>query len=147
MNYLCKKTCQFGTTLYEKGSIIPESVIAKNRIRTMITNGYIVSVNEVGETEQLVSKAEIKQLIIPIVKEEGSFELTINTDYVVNVLKVMQMNTEKAIQEINKIKEEDSLILIHALDSRKEIKDAAEVKATDLKEQKKNRKHAKKGDA
>lgn len=139
MVYLCKKQVRLGETEYHPGETIPDGAVLAERARTLKTNGYIQELQEGNAEEVSALKEDIYsfkgEIQIPIIKrngEDGSSEmmsLPMKPEELQKALSVMQMNAEDGSREIQKIEEENVLILIHVADSRTTIKNAAKKQA------------------
>lgn len=139
MGYLCKKQIRLGGTEYHPGETIPDGAVLENRARTLKANGYIVELQDENSCDVSPIKEDIYSfkgaIQIPIIKrngEDGSSEmmsLPMKPEELQQALSVMQMNAEEGSREIQKIEEENVLILIHAADSRTTIKNAAKKQA------------------
>lgn len=131
MQYLCRKQLTAGKATYHPGEIIPDGVILPERSGKLIRIGYISELNlikpEVSEgTVQLsvmsASDGENEQVTaIPAKPEE-----------VQRVFSILQMNAEEGTKAIAEVTSENVLILLHAADSRKTIKNAAKEQAGKL---------------
>lgn len=75
------------------------------------------------------------QIVIKSVSEGENEQLTIvpaRADEIQQVFSIMQMSAEEGAKEIEEVKRENVLILLHAADSRKTIKNAAKEQADKL---------------
>lgn len=130
MQYLCVKQLTAGGKTYNPGNVIPDNVILPERSSRLIKNGYISLINGKMNTFQNIIQISVKQdsdkeneqkVLIPAKPEE-----------IQQVFSVMQLNTEEAAKVIVNITNENVLILLHAADSRKTIKNAAKEQAGKL---------------
>ena len=70
---------------------------------------------------------------IPIVKGDETIDLDVTEPQIQDAVKTMQMNADTAIAHIRgDVEDNTTLIVINALDSRKTVKEAAELKAKAL---------------
>lgn len=72
---------------------------------------------------------------VPVRTEEGEGQklvLPMTPGQIITALSIMQMTVEEGIKEISEVKEEPVLILLHAAESRKTIKNAAKEQAGKL---------------
>lgn len=99
-----QKELQEAATILQKESFLSES-----------ESTIIIPVKEVssGDSEQ--------QMAVPATQEE-----------IQQVFSIMQMNATDGTEEIAKVKSENVLILLHAADTRKTIKDAAKKQADNI---------------
>ncbi len=158
MQYLCKKQLVVGGITYYPGNIVPEGVILPDRSLKLVRNNYISEINkECGETSvsgqegftqeqvdhmidnavlEAVAKIEGKVSIQVAIKREsgeGDHIVVLVTQMEIQqVFSIMQMNVEEAVKEIAEIKNENMLILLHAIDNRKMIKEASKKQVDNL---------------
>ena len=89
---------------------------------------------ELEETEPGAYDGTI-QIVIKGVSEGENEQLTIvptRADEIQQVFSIMQMSADEGAKEIAEVKSENVLILLHATDSRKTIKNAAKEQADKL---------------
>lgn len=157
MSYLCKKQIRLGGTEYNPGEIIPDGTVLEIRARTLKANGYIMEISQEQYSEgtgvTLYTKDEVDKMIaesvaelnsdfssfegtIPIqikINEEdnsnGIMSLPVKTEELQQAISIMQLNADEGSKEIQKIEAENVLILIHAIDSRATLKNAAKKQA------------------
>lgn len=130
-SYVCKKPITLSGRLFSCGEIIPSEYIIPERVQTLIRNGYITQINE-EFTEDNIQKQEMK---IPIIAGEETSEINIHSDEVVKALKIVQLNQEDAVKEIETVETKESLILIHTLSNKKAVQKAVEAKKSQLEEE------------
>lgn len=73
-----------------------------------------------------------ERIIIPITKDGGVLEVPAAPESVVTAACNLQLTAEDSIKAIETMTDETALILIHALDSRKTVKAAAQARAEAL---------------
>lgn len=130
-SYVCKKPITLFGRPFSYGEIIPSEYIIPERVQTLIRNGYITQINE-EFTEDNIQKQEMK---IPIIAGEETSEINIHSDEVVKALKIVQLNQEDAVKEIETVETKESLILIHTLSNKKAVQKAVEAKKSQLEEE------------
>jgi len=135
--FICAKPCRFGTADYYPGDLIPDGVVMPQRVKKLIAGGYIARMPDGAQqaTVQPVGGAEEKTIIVPIYGEKEVLELDMRPQDVVQAISIMQKKTEEAVAEIDGVASDETLILIHKLDNRKTVRDAAQTKANAIKEQ------------
>lgn len=145
--YTCIKPCTFGGVAYMVGDAIPSEAVLPSRERALIKQGFIAPAVEteslLEENKSLKAKVEAlekstarasnppperakeqKSIVIPITAKGGVLELEMTPEDIVNAVATMQLNAEEAAKAVGKIKKEEALILIDALDTRKTVKTA-----------------------
>lgn len=138
MNYICQKNLTLFGTAYQPGDIIPDEAVLGSRVRSLMTCGYIMEqpTDAPSDVAVLASSEETtdddlirvpipqganEELVIPISKDDAAL-----------IFCILQESAEKAVWEINEINDENVLIVIHATDSRKSVKNAAKERASSL---------------
>ena len=144
MQYLCLKQLTVGKTTYHLGDTIPDDVILPARSEKLIRSGYISKLDE--ETEYSKNESGVLQeegflseniVIIPVKGDADGDNEQITTilmtpNEIQQVFSIMQQNADEGSKAITTIKSENVLILLHAADSRKTIKEAAKKQADNL---------------
>lgn len=72
-------------------------------------------------------------IVIPLTRDDGTLEVPAAPKSIVAAVCSLQLTAEESIREIGAMTDETALILIHALDSRKTVKSAAQARAEELK--------------
>lgn len=135
--YICTKTVTLGGTTYQKGEAIPAEAVLPNRVRALIREGYIApqsSTSAEAENQPQETQNEPAPIVIPIIKDGGTIELLTAPDDIVIAASILQLNAEEAIKAIEDVSNEEALILIDALESRKTVKAATAARAEALQE-------------
>lgn len=135
MSYVCAKALRISGVDYAPGDAIPDGAIRPERVRALKSTGFI---GELAETAAPTAgggqgKEAIEQVNIPVKAEDGrEMEVSLVLSAVVKVFEVMQMPEEDAVKEIARIEDENTLITIHATESRDAVKTAAKSRAVEL---------------
>lgn len=143
MQYLCVKQLTFAEKTYYPGDIIPDGVILPERSLKLLRSKHISEINE-GISAEVVAKLEVTEpsafegTVQIFVKGESDGEneqitsIPATPEEIQQVFSIMQLNAEDGAKAIAEVKAENVLILLHAADSRKTIKDAAKKQADNL---------------
>lgn len=134
MSYICRKTLTISGVLYNPGDIIEDGVILPDRIRSLKTIGMISEMGDYSDIPvakpSVVSVSEDTNTIdISVKVEKGNIELPMTADEIKKVFSVLQMNNTDSVNSIKEIESENVLILIHAIDGRKSVQNAAKERA------------------
>lgn len=144
MGLIARKPCNFGGKKFFIGDKIPDALVVNPALQEKLGIIAIVKSDdeEASNAETILytqEQVKSKQSIIPItVKGESSdedeqlIEIFATVEEVQQVFTIMQMNADDGIKAIAEVKTENVLILLHASDSRKTIKDAAKKQANNL---------------
>ena len=134
MSYICRKTLTISGVLYNPGDIIEDGVILPDRIRSLKTIGMISEMGDYSDIPatkpSVVSVSEYTNTIdISVKVEKGNIELPMTAEEIKKVFSVLQMNNTDSVNSIKEIESENVLILIHAIDGRKSVQNAAKERA------------------
>lgn len=134
MSYICRKTLTISGVLYNPGDIIEDGVILPDRIRSLKTIGMISEIGEHADIPaakpSVISVSEDTNTIdISVKMEKGNIELPMTAEEIKKVFSVLQMNNTDSVNSIKEIESENVLILIHAIDGRKSVQNAAKERA------------------
>lgn len=141
--FVCKKPITLSGHSFSYGEIIPDGFVLPERALTLIRSNYITEVDgSLLQTEEVTtpilpfqSENEETPITIPINTEKGIMEVITSSQTVVTVFTIMQKTVEDAEKDIAELTDEDALILLNAMDSRKGIQKAAEERNTKLKKE------------
>lgn len=134
MSYVCAKALRISGVDYAPGDAIPDGAIRPERVRALKVTGFIGELTEaIAPSADENEKEAIEQVNIPVKAEDGrEMEVALVLSAVVKVFEVMQMPEDDAVKEIAGIEDENTLITIHATESRDAVKAAAKSRAVEL---------------
>lgn len=138
MDYICLKPLALGGVEYKPGDIISFETVLPARERPLKSYGYIAAANagvsvlggfmataapaaDDGDSIEIPIKGAGEEMFVSISKDTAAF-----------VLSLLQETVEEAAAMIQSVEDENTLILIHATDSRKGVKNAAKERASSL---------------
>lgn len=138
MPYLCTKQLIVGGVAYYPGERIPDGAILPDRSGKLIRSGYIAEmqgyVAELQEMEPGAYEGTV-QISVKTASDGENEQITAipaKPEEIRQVFSVLQMNAEEGARAIAEVASENVLILLHAADSRKTIKNAAKEQADKL---------------
>lgn len=143
MRLIAQRPCNFGGNRFFIGEEIPAELVENPRAQEkMGVIAISVGKNEVQEDnwKDIIAGAveplrpfppnfTEMQVTIPIESKSGTQTLSVAPESIIEALKLMQMDVKEAEKEIESHNDEDTLIILHACDSRKGIKSASEKRA------------------
>ena len=132
MSYICRKTLTISGVLYNPGDIIEDGVILPDRIRSLKTIGMISEMGDYSDipaAKPSVISEDTNTIDISVKVEKGYIELPLTAEEIKKVFSVLQMNNTDSVNSIKEIESENVLILIHAIDGRKSVQNAAKERA------------------
>lgn len=147
--FICKKPITLSGRTFSYGEIIPDGFVLPGRALSLVRSNYIAEIEgdalraeDAGTPIQPFQNENEETLItIPISTEKGILEVITSSQTITTVFTIMQKKVEDAEKDIAELEDEDALILLNAVDSRKGIQKAAEErnaqlhKKTDLQEE------------
>lgn len=136
-DFICAKGLTLGSVTYAPGQDIPAGAVLPSRVRALVRQGYIVAKAEAAPAPAQEPQEPMQvpvPITIPLTKDGGVYEVVASPEDIITAVSVMQLTLEEASKVIEDTESEEALILIHALDSRKGIKEAASKRAEALAE-------------
>lgn len=138
MKLIAQKPCSFGGKRFYIGDEIPLEFVVNPESQSKL--GVLAIYNDgphkdFTEAEEVMSFKGIKNqkhLTIPIVTENGTEALSVAQESIITALEIMQTDVKEAEKAIEHLADENALIILHACDSRKGIKNASEKRALAL---------------
>ena len=134
MKLIAQKPCSFGGKQFFIGDEIPAGLVADARMQEKM--GVITIANDA--VNNTVLEMEQKQTVMIPVKggSDGDNEqhtaVSATPEEIRQAFGIMQMNSTDGVEAIVGVKSENVLILLHAADTRKTIKDAAKKQADNI---------------
>ncbi len=134
MNYVCTKPVKLGGTEFFPGDAIPEELFAKGRASKLISYGYIAESAADGVAVSPVNTGVPASLSILIPGTDGSEDeaISINAEQLQNAVAVMRGSASAAVVAIGEEVDDIALRFVAAVDSRKDVKKAAQKQLTVL---------------
>lgn len=134
MRLIAKKPCSFGGQSFFVNDEIPAEFVACAEVQERL--GVIAIVEDVA-TGILETGSAGDTVLVPVVKEEDGdtaqvMSVPLSVGETQHVFAIMQMNVPEAEEAIEKVTEENVLIVLHACDSRTGVKKAAQKRATNI---------------
>lgn len=144
MGYVSLKAIKLSGREYLPGDTIEAEHILPKRKRALIAEGCIAEVADTvemhtAELQEVQTGEEVKFFIPVVCTDDGNaaqaMSVPLTEGELQHVFAIMQMNVEKATEEIEGVESENALIVLHAADSRKMVKQAAQKQAGKLMEE------------
>lgn len=142
MAYVAIKPCRFAGQSFKIGENVPADLIQPGAAKRLVKMGIIAAQKTedleaatIGE-EKIEEGILVSDVSIIIHAEEGDIALNPAPEGMQAVFDVLTSNVSNAEPIIKDLTDEDALILLHASDSRKSVKELAWTRAQDLASQK-----------
>lgn len=132
MAYIAVKPCRFAGQNFKVGERVPAAALQPGAAHNLVKMGIIAREDDTeagAETVTVEVPAPIT-LTIAVGNEEVSLEPSLAG--LQSVVDVLMATVQDAEPIVNAMTDDDALILLDAVDSRKSIKDLAEARATAL---------------
>lgn len=126
MAYIAKKVCSFGGVEFLIGDTIPEELVNPDRVAELKKIGVL------DEFQFEEPQEGIVKFTINIHVEEGELPLELTNDGLQKCFDVLQENAEEAKAVIHGIENENVLILLDVVESRKGVKAAIKERVSEL---------------
>lgn len=142
MAYVAIKPCRFAGQSFNIGESVPAELIQPGAAKRLVKMGIIAAQKAEGFEAATIGEEKIEEGILSpgvsiiIHAEEGDIALNPAPEGMQAVFDVLTSNVSSAEPIIKDLTDEDALILLHASDSRKSIKELAWTRAQDLAAQK-----------
>lgn len=133
--FTCLKPATFAGNKYMPGDIVPAEAIPAGRVSAVMRMGLIAEHKEAAPNAQEATQTPQDGadgpggIVIPLTRDGGVFEAVTTHAGLLQATDVLQMTVENAQKAIAEIEDETVLALIHGLDSRKGVQNAAEKRA------------------
>lgn len=132
MAYTALKPCRFAGQSYKVGNSVPAASLQPGAAQNLIKMGVLGKADDV-EAETKTVTVEVPTpitLTITVGQEEMTLEPSLAG--LQSVVDVLMTTVENAEPIVNAMTDDDALILLDSVDSRKSIKDLAAARATEL---------------
>lgn len=153
MRLIAKKPCSFGGKKFFIGEEVPAYLVANPESQEKL-GVLAIAKNEVGEVPADMAGTFIQEkgtgVIMISVNSESDDEMLaipVTVEEIQQVFSIMQLTADEGTKAISGVKSENVLIILHAVDSRKTIKDAAKKQADNLFSTKEDSNEARTGNA
>ena len=132
--FIALKPCEFAGQRFLAGNSIPTELVHPGAVKRLKKQRMIAEANEQKEVvEVAVEQTETKPLFtVPVLAEEGTLPVELPAEDLEVLFMVLQKTADEAGNIIAEQTNKDLLLCIHALDSRKTVKNVAKEKATAL---------------
>lgn len=132
--FIALKPCNFAGQSFLTGKIVPAELVDVRAVRRLKRQRILAEANEQKEVvEVAVEQTETKQLFtVPVLTDEGTLPVELPAEDLETLFMVLQKTADEAGGIIAEQTNKDLLLCIHALDSRKTVKNAAKERATAL---------------
>ena len=128
MAYIAIKPCTFASQSFRIGDTIPDGLIHPENARNLTKMG-IVAERSQGDTPTTAQTPAPATVAITIHDDSGEIPLNVTPGGLQAVFDVLCAPVASAEGTISGMTDDDALILLHAADSRKSVKEAVRARA------------------
>lgn len=128
MSYIAIKACKFAGQSFRIGDTVPEEVIQPGAAKNLIKM-QIIAPAGASSSDNKGYPIPLPPINIAIHADEGDLPLEMSNEDLQQVFDVLLSKADDAEPIIETMTNDDALILLHMVDSRKTIKAAAEARA------------------
>lgn len=124
--YICKKMISLSGTTFVPGDVIPAEAVLPSRVLALKRSNYIVEaeldapVTEASKTAQN-SDFDNYPIEIPISTSEGLLSATVGSKSVATAFSILQLTEKDAKAAITDLEDDDALMLMNAVERRKNV--------------------------
>ena len=133
MAYTALKPCMFAGTRFKVGETVPAELLQPGAEKNLVKMGILSNGLETEPVQVPVKKPEIVKVVpVNVEVDEGTLNLEITLEGIQQVVTVLTSTVSETEGLINRMVDNEALVLLHICDSRKTIKEAAENRAKAL---------------
>ena len=132
MAYVALKPCCFAGQNFKIGEIVPDAIVHPGNANNLVKMGVIAEQRTPVEAGVEHEPVQLETMPVVIHEEKGDLALNLTAEGLQAVVDVLTGTVEDAEPIIASMAYGDALILMHAVDSRKGVKAAAEARAEAL---------------
>ena len=135
MAYIALKPCAFAGRRFNVGDEIPGELIVQGNEKNLIKMGKIAvqGIDAIADKHEQAPQTP-QTVEIELETEKGAITLDVSKSGLQSIFDALTSNVKDAEEIIHALTDNDALILLHAADSRKSVKELAEEQAKALKE-------------
>lgn len=132
MKLIAKKPCSFGGKKFYDGDDIPAELVLNPQVQEKRGVLAIVADDAASAPAPDAVLNEVDTMTVVIRAKEGDLPLNLTREGLQSVVDVLSVKPADAAAIIEKMEDGDALILLHIVDVRKAVKEAAEERAKAL---------------
>ena len=132
MKLIAQKRCSFGGKKFYIGDEIPVELVLNPKAQESM--GVIAIASDAADTvaPEITMPIPLPTMNVVVHAEEGDLPLDLTACGLQSIVTVMTSNVDDAEPIVDMMTDNDALILLHMIDTRKTIKAAAEARAKSL---------------
>ena len=134
MLYIALKPCRISGKDYLINDEIDVSKLSESEIAALCKKKTIVGMPDVAGAPAASENGEPAEALfeVPVINKDEVFNINITGAQFAEVVAIIQKTADEAVKAVKEVTAEAPLILIHRLDGRKSVQEAAQKRAEEL---------------
>lgn len=132
--YIALKPCRISGENYLINDEVDVSKLSAREIAALVKMKKIAGSSDAPVLPGTPADGEPEEKLfeVPVINKDEVFNINITGAQLAEVVAIIQQTAEEAVKAVKEVADEAPLILIHRLDSRKTVQEAAQKRAEEL---------------
>ena len=132
--YIALKPCRVSGEKYLINDIVDVSKLSEREIAALLKMKKIAGTADAAVLPGTPAEGEPEEKLfeVPVINKDEVFNINITGAQLAEVVAIIQQTAEEAVKAVKEVTAEAPLILIHRLDTRKSVQEAAQKRAEEL---------------
>lgn len=132
--YIALKPCRISGENYLINDEVDVSKLSEREIAALLKMKKIVGMPDASVLPGTPADVEPEEKLfeVPVINKDEVFNINITGAQLAEVVAIIQQTAEEAVKAVKEVTAEAPLILIHRLDTRKSVQEAAQKRAEEL---------------
>lgn len=132
--YIALKPCRVSGEKYLINDIVDVSKLSEREIAALLKMKKIAGTADASVLPGTPAEGEPEEKLfeVPVINKDETFNIEITGAQLAEVVAIIQKSADDAVKAVKEVAAEAPLILIHRLDSRKSVQEAAQKRAEEL---------------
>lgn len=132
--YIALKPCRVSGKMYLINDEVDVSSLSEREIAALVKMKKIIGVPDKTGNSDVPGNGEPEEKLfeVPVINKDEVFNINITGAQLAEVVAIIQQTADEAVKAVKEVTAEAPLILIHRLDTRKSVQEAAQKRAEEL---------------
>ena len=132
--YIALKPCRVSGEKYLINDIVDVSKLSEREIAALLKMKKIAGTADAAVLPGTPAEGEPEEKLfeVPVINKDETFNIEITGAQLAEVVAIIQKSADDAVKAVKEVAAEAPLILVHRLDSRKSVQEAAQKRAEEL---------------
>ena len=132
--YIALKPCRVSGEKYLINDVVDVSKLSEREIAALVKMKKIAGSSDASVLPGTPADGEPEEKLfeVPVINKDEVFNINITGAQLAEVVAIIQKSADDAVKAVKEVTAEAPLILIHRLDSRKSVQEAAQKRAEEL---------------